>query len=294
MDTASATLAIAIFLITVDLLIRIGALIIIPRGRKPASATAWLLLVMFLPYIGLLLYLLIGSPRLPKKRRQRQQQIDRFIRETTEGMDLVNRTDSWPPWLESVVELNRKLGAIPLVGGNRATLHANYVDSIRSMADEVDRATTYVHAQFYIVSFDDTTAPFFAALERAASRGVSVRVLLDHVASLQYPHYRRTIRRLTSAGVKWQLMLPIQLFRFRYQRPDLRNHRKLLVVDGRAAYLGSQNMIDSSYNRWVNKRRRLRWQDIMVRLHGPIVGGVDAVFIADWFQETGELLIRET
>ncbi|MCU1438209.1 MAG: putative phospholipase, cardiolipin synthetase [Naasia sp.] len=294
MDTASATLAVTILLLVADLLIRIGALIIIPRSRKPSSATAWLLLVMFVPYIGVLLYLLIGSPRLPKRRRERQQQIDRIIRDTTEGVDLVNRTDEWPDWLESVVELNRNLGAIPLVGGNRAALHSDYDESIRAMTEEVDRASAYVHAQFYILNLDDTTAPFFDALERAVQRGVTVRVLLDHVASIQYPGYRRTIRRLKRSGVHWRLLLPVQPLRGRYQRPDLRNHRKLLVVDGRVAFLGSQNMIDRTYNRWINRRRRLKWRDIMTRLHGPIVRGVDAVFITDWYSETGELLLRET
>ncbi|WP_210508448.1 cardiolipin synthase [Naasia sp. SYSU D00057] len=294
MNTASATLAVTIFLIVVDLIIRIGAVIIIPRNRKPTSATAWLLLVLFLPYVGLILFLLIGSPHLPQKRRERQKEIDRIIRGTTEGMDRVNKTPTWPPWLESVAELNRTLGSMPLVGGNSATLLPDYDESIRAMADEVGRARRYVHAQFYILSSDPTTEPFFAALEAAVKRGVTVRVLLDHVASLQYPGYRKTIRRLKRSGVEWRLLLPVQPLKGRWQRPDLRNHRKLLVVDGTVAYMGSQNMIDRSYNRWINRRRHLQWKDLMTRLRGPIVAGINAIFISDWFGETGELLVRET
>src|SRR3712207_3151024 len=173
MDSASATLAVTVFLIVVDLVIRIGAAIVIPRNRKPTSATAWLLLVLFLPYVGLILFLLIGSPKLPRVRRERQREIDRFIRETTEGTDRVNRTQSWPGWLESVVELNRNLGAMPLVGGNSGHLLTDYEGSIRAMADEVNRAKRYVHAQFYILSADATTEPFFAALENAVRRGVT-------------------------------------------------------------------------------------------------------------------------
>ncbi|BDZ45610.1 cardiolipin synthase [Naasia aerilata] len=293
MDVASATLAIAILLIILDLSIRVGAVILIPRNRKPTSATAWLLLVLFLPYVGLLLYLLIGSPRLPKRRRERQKDIDEIIRDTTEGMDRVNRTASWPTWLESVVELNRTLGSMPLVGGNSARLLPNYDESIRAMADEVNRAQRYVHAQFYILSADPATEPFFAALEAAVKRGVSVRVLLDHVASLQYPGYRKTIKRLTRAGIDWRLLLPVQPLKGRWQRPDLRNHRKLLVVDGTVAYMGSQNMIDRSYNRWINRKRHLQWKDLMARLRGPIVAGINAIFLTDWYGETGELLTSE-
>jgi cardiolipin synthase len=292
MDAASATLAIAILLIVLDLSIRVGAVILIPRNRKPTSATAWLLLVLFLPYVGLLLFLLIGSPRLPRQRRERQAEINQIILDTTEGMDRVNTT-AWPSWLESVVELNRTLGSMPLVGGNTAKLLPDYAESIRAMADEVNRATRYVHAQFYILSADRTTEPFFAALERAAQRGVTVRVLLDHVASLQYPGYRKTIRRLERSGVEWRLLLPVQPLKGRWQRPDLRNHRKLLVVDGTVAYMGSQNMIDRSYNRWINRKRHLQWKDLMARLRGPIVAGINAIFISDWYGETGELLTRE-
>src|SRR3954466_7925229 len=290
MNTASATLAVTIVLIVIDLIIRIGAVIVIPRGRKPSSATAWLLLVLFLPYVGLILFLLIGSPHLPEKRRERQKEIDRIIVETTEGVDRVNKTPNWPPWLESVVELNRTLGSMPLVGGNSATLLPEYDESIRAMADEVGRARRYVHAQFYILSADPTTEPFFAALEAAVQRGVTVRVLLDHVASLQYPGYRKTIRRLTGAGIEWRLLLPVQPLKGRWQRPDLRNHRKLLVVDGEVGFVGSLNMIDPSYDKRSNRRRGLRWVDELCEVHGPVVHELDALFVTDWFCETDELL----
>ena len=81
---------------------------------------------------------------------------------------------------------------------------------------------------------DRTTAPFFDALEAAVKRGITVRVLLDHLASRRSPGYFRTIRQLKKIGVQWHLMLPVQPLRGRFQRPDLRNHRKILVVDGDA------------------------------------------------------------
>jgi len=161
------------------------------------------------------------------------------------------------------------------------------------MTDAVSKALSYVHAEFYIIAFDRTTVPFFDALGDAVKRGVTVRVLLDHVASWRSPHYFRTIRKLRRLGVKWQLMLPIQPWRGRFQRPDLRNHRKLLVIDGTVAYTGSQNMIDRSYNKRSNRRRGLQWKDLMVRFEGPIVSGIDALFITDWYSETNELLERE-
>ncbi|GAA1440648.1 cardiolipin synthase [Leifsonia poae] len=278
----------------VDFVIRVIAVIIVPRNRKPTSATAWLLAIFLIPYLGVLFFLLIGSYKLPKSRRTKQDEINRFIIDSTEGIERVSRDHPWPPWLESVVELNRNLGAMPLVGGNSATLNGDYQGSLDAMTDEVNKARKYVHVEFYILTCDQTTKPFFDALEAAVKRGVTVRVLLDHIASLRTRDYKHTIKRLTEMGAKWQLMLPVQPFKGKYQRPDLRNHRKLLIVDGAVGFMGSQNVIDRSYNKKSNIRRGLKWKELIVRLEGPIVAGLNAIFITDWYSETDELLRRET
>jgi cardiolipin synthase A/B len=293
MDSALVTTIVVGLLLVVDIAIRVIAIITVPINRRPQTATAWLLAIFFIPYLGFLLFLLFGSTKLPRKRRDRQSAINTYILETTAGTDRARRDDAGPDWLPPIVELNRSLGAMPLVGGNTATLSTSYDDTILELADAVDRAHRYVHAEFYILSLDRTSAPFFDALERAHRRGVTVRVLLDHVASRQYPGYRRTVKRLNQMGVQWRLMLPVQPLRGKWQRPDLRNHRKLLVLDGQVAYTGSQNMIDSSYDRLRNRRRSLRWKDLMVRFEGPIVAGINALFVTDWYSETDELLLRE-
>lgn len=293
MEARFLTTVIVVLLFLVDFVIRIIAIIVVPRNRKPTSATAWLLAIFFIPYLGVLFFLLIGSYKLPKRRREKQDEINRFILDSTEGMERVRRDHPWPPWLESVVLLNRNLGAMPLVGGNTASLDGDYQDSLDSMTEEIRRARRYVHVEFYILTCDQTTAPFFDALEEAVARGVTVRVLLDHVASRRTRDYKRTIARLTEMGAKWQLMLPVQPLRGKYQRPDLRNHRKLLIVDGRVGFMGSQNIIDRSYNKRSNIRRGLKWKELIVRLEGPIVAGLNAIFITDWYSETDELLRRE-
>ncbi len=280
--------------VLIDFLVRVTAIIVVPRNRRPATAVAWLMAIFFLPYIGVLTFLLIGSYKLPKKRREKQLAINQFILETTEGIDLVTKNHAWPPWLESVVELNRNLGAMPLVGGNNASLIGDYDKSIAAMAADVAKARRYVHVEFYIMSYDGASEAFFDALGAAVTRGVTVRVLLDHIASIRSPHHRRTTKKLTELGVQWSFMLPVQPLRGKYQRPDLRNHRKLLIIDGKVGYMGSQNMIDRSYNSRGNIRRGLQWQDLMTRLEGPIVAGLNAIFITDWYSETNELLMRET
>jgi len=273
-----------------DITVRITAIIVIPRNRRPTAAMAWLLAIYFIPIIGILLFLLIGNPRLPRKRRKKQQQINDYIRETSRNLDFGTLRPHAPGWFTSLVRLNRNLGALPLAGDNGAQLIAGYQDSIDAMAAAIRAAQEYVHVEFYILQADAATEDFFRALEEVAARGVPVRVLMDHWANRGKPFYKQTLRRLDAMGAHWHLMLPVQPLKGKYQRPDLRNHRKLLVVDGRVAFTGSQNVTDSTYNLPKNLRRGLHWVDLMVRVDGPVVASINAVFLSDWYSETDEFV----
>jgi cardiolipin synthase len=286
----SWTFWLAVAAIVIDLVIRIVALVVVPRNRRPGSAMAWLLAIFFIPYLGAILFLLIGSPRLGRRRRLKQQEINKFIEDATKDVELTPKDGHWPRWLKQVVELNRTLGALPIVGGNDAELMSDYNEIIRRIAADVDKAKKFVHIEFYIFSSDTVTEPLFVAMEKAIARGVKVRVLFDHVAGLRTVSYRATRRRLTKIGAEWELMLPFAPLQRKYERPDLRNHRKLVVVDGLVGWMGSQNIIDSTYLKKSNIRRGLHWLDAMVRLQGPIVRGLDVIFLTDWYSERDELL----
>lgn len=280
-------------IVLLDVIIRLAAIIIVPRNRRPSSAMAWLTAIFFVPYLGALLYLLVGSSKLPKKRRDKQDVINAMISEAASRLDLATDTSTWPAWFGSVVTLNESLGAVPMVSGNRAHLIGDYTESIQRMAAEIDTAETFVHVEFFILALDDTTAQFFRAMEAAVQRGVTVRVLLDHVASTRSAHHRKTFAELDRIGAHWAFMLPLQPLKGKYQRPDLRGHRKLLIVDGRVGYIGSQNVIDRSYNSAKNIRRGLQWQDLMARVTGPVVTGINVIFLSDWYSETDEILTGE-
>jgi cardiolipin synthase len=290
--TFDATWWVVVVLI-VDVTIRITAIIVVPRNRRPTSAMAWLLAIYFIPFVGVLLFLLIGNPRLPRKLRRKQAALNDYVRETSASLDFGTLRPNAPHWFRALVQLNRNLGAMPIAGDNGATLISDYQESLDAMADAIRQAKQYVHVEFYIFQSDAATDNFFRALEEVAARGVPVRVLLDHWANRGKPNYRRTLRRLKAMGAHWHLLLPVQPLRGRYQRPDLRNHRKLLVVDGTVAYMGSQNVTDSSYNLRKNIRRGLHWVDLMVRVEGPVVASINAVFLSDWYGETDEVLSDE-
>jgi len=293
MDSWDVSTLVIMLAIAVDLAIRVAALIVIPRGRKPSSAMAWLLAIFLIPFVGILFFLLIGSPYLPRDRREKQKTIDDLITTATYGVRFEAERSEWPAWLEPVTVLNRAVGAIPIVGGNEAHLVDDYEDSLAAMAADIDTAESFVHVEFYIVAFDATTVGFFASLENAVRRGVSVRVLLDHIACVRAAGHRRTFAELDRIGVTWSFMLPVQPLKGRWQRPDLRNHRKLVVVDGRVAWMGSQNLISRDYNAKKNIARGLKWQELMTRVTGPVVTGVNAIFIGDWYCETDEFVVHE-
>lgn len=278
-----------IVLTVIDLTIRIAAVIIIPPNRRPTAGMAWLLAIFFLPIAGALLFLLIGNPRLSRQRRRRQEQINRYIHAARDQLERGSLRPNEPAWFTSLVRMNRELGAMPLTGDNGARLIPEYDDSLAEMAKAIRGAREYVHVEFFIFKSDDTTDDFFRALEEVRARGVPVRVLLDHWANLVKPYHRRTLKRLDAMGADWRFALPVQPWSGRWQRPDLRNHRKILVVDGDVAFLGSQNITARSYNLKANIRRGLQWVDVMVRLDGPIVSSVNAVFLSDWYSEADEL-----
>ena len=270
----------------VGLAVRLVAVLVVPVNRRPSSAMAWLLAIFLIPYLGIIAFLLIGNPKLPKRRRAQQREIN--------GMLAILTRDTTAPDLEpglaAIARLNRNLGSLPMTSGNAATLIEDYEDSLFQMAAAVDAAEHYVLCEFYILSVDVTTGAFFAALERAVARGLTVHVLFDHIGSKRVAGYRATTRHLTAIGVEWRPMLPVMPLKGRYQRPDLRNHRKILVLDGQVGFMGSLNLIDRSYRKPANLRRGLKWQELVTRVEGPVVRAMNAVFLSDWYSETGVIL----
>ncbi|MCS6559526.1 cardiolipin synthase [Curtobacterium flaccumfaciens] len=288
------SVVITVLLVLLDLAIRVFSIIYVPINRKPQTATAWLLAIFLIPYIGFIVFLVIGSTKLPRARREKQTEINAYILEQTEGIERVRRDHPWPAWLESVTRLNRELGAMPLVGGNSAELYPDSEESIAEMTRAIDQSRRFVHVEFYIATLDDTTRPFFEALARAQSRGVTVRFLLDHWASRGYPGYKDTLAFMDQAGIEWHLMLPLLPLQGKFQRPDLRNHRKIMVIDGSVAFTGSQNLIDASYDIKSHIEKGMVYKDLFARFEGPVVAGLNALFVTDWYSETDELLLRES
>src|SRR5262249_9615352 len=151
---------------------------------------------------------------------------------------------------------------------------------------DIEQAKHHVHLQFYIFADDVTTGPVIEALGRAVQRGVRCRVLADAIGSRAA---LRTLRpKLTALVVAVHEMLPASLWPWRKARLDLRNHRKIAVMDGHIGYTGSHNLVAAEYKEGVT------YEELVARVTGPVVLDLQYVFAADWFLETGEILDGES
>ncbi|WP_303324792.1 phospholipase D-like domain-containing protein [Actinomyces radicidentis] len=276
--------------VVLEYLIKIAALGTVPENRRPSSSTAWLMLIFLLPVVGLPLYLLLGSPWVRGRRYQEQVTVNESALRLTSRMPLTPQGADPSPVLDSIISMNRRLTGLPCVTGETIGLHGDAAETYAAMAREIDKAEHHVHVEFYIQSWDEITDVFYSSLQRAAARGVTVRLLVDHLGSRKYPGWRRLGKRWDDAGIEWYLMMPLLPLQGRWRRPDLRNHRKILTIDGRRAFIGSHNVIDPTYRLRSNLRAGRTWHDLSVEVTGEVVIEAEAVFAMDWYFEAGEQL----
>jgi cardiolipin synthase len=290
MDWLTSNLGVTVVVFAIPLVM----VLVVPRRHKPSTAIAWLLVIALFPVLGLIVYLLFGGSKLPPHRREQQAQTDAWI---AARVDEARQIPALAPFVDPPVperyqpfaRLNAALGSLPVVGGNQIELITRYGEIFRRLVLDIDQARHYAHVEFFALTCDAETEPVFSALERAAARGVTVRVLMDHLGSMVYASYRATLRRLRAAGIDHHLMLPINPFDRDFSRFDLRNHRKLVVIDGAIGYTGSVNLIRQNYFRDDS----LYYDELVARVQGPAALQLQAVFMTDWRAETGLILPRE-
>ncbi|MBF6026017.1 cardiolipin synthase [Lysobacter niastensis] len=271
------------WLFLLDWLIRLAALAWIPTRSAPAAARSWLLLVGFVPLLGLPLYLVLGHPWLAKQRRIRQARASQLIRHRQAGLKQLR----WAPQsvedeVADVARLAERVGDFMPMSGNAVELLDRYDESIARLLADIDAATHEVHLLYYLMYDDGIGRSVANALQRAAGRGVRCRVLLDAVGAK--PGLRAWARPLRASGVDVRAMLAGGLAWRSLSRMDLRNHRKLAVIDGHTGHIGSQNLADASFVPGHPNR------ELVVRARGPAVRQLAALFASDWLIETGEQL----
>jgi cardiolipin synthase len=258
--------------------------------RNPSSALGWVTVCLVFPPTGALLYFLFGINRVrtrAKKLERRSPFKIEFVDQGTEDHNGYLKSNVHVPIdLNETYKVSEAVSRRPIVGGNRIDALHNGEEAYPSMLNVIENAKSSVFLSTYIFETNRTGMRFVDALTQAAERGVDVRVLLDGVGELYaFPRAGTLLKR---RKIKIGRFLPPRLFPPAVHI-NLRNHRKMLVVDGRTAFIGGMNIGDRHLAQNLNNPSRVI--DIHFRIEGPVVQQLQEVFIEDWAFCTGEQIV---
>ena len=256
---------------------------VLRRHRDPASRFAWVVVMAVVPLFGIIAYLLLGETSIGRRRIAAMRKV---LAQLPEASDTPNSPADVPPNYHPLFQVGRSINGFAPVGGNRARLLPDSNAMIDALVDDIDAATEHVHLLFYIWLPDHNGLKVVEALQRAALRQVACRVMADGLGSRAMIASRHWSA-LRDAGVKVASALPIgnPLLRALRGRIDLRNHRKIVVIDNRVTYCGSQNCADPEF---LVKAKYAPWVDAVIRFEGPIARQNQYLFASDWMAEVDE------
>jgi cardiolipin synthase len=246
--------------------------------RETMSAIAWSLTVLLFPLMGAALFFLFGSQSIARPlRRKRRKKSD--YRQMSAGPER-QPSEEVPGRWSNLAKLGHHGGGFPVTSGNAVTFYYDGTAAFEAMLEAIRAARHHVHIQFFIFHSDASGQRFVNALCECARRGVQVRFLYDSVGS--YNLSSSLLKRLAGAGGAYASFLPIfnPLYRFRV---NLRNHRKIVVVDGRVGFTGGFNIGDEYLG--LSKKFGY-WRDTHVCVEGKGVHSLQRVFLEDWYFAT--------
>ena len=245
--------------------------------REPRAATLWVVVIFALPAVGALLYLLLGINRVVRRATGMRRAM---VRHRAGGNHGCEPDEHFAP----LARLVGQVAGRPLLPGNSVDALVDGAQAYPAMLEAIDGARTSIGLASYIFDAGGVGAEFVAALARAAKRGVAVRVLVDDV-DVRFS-FSTVVKPLTRAGVPVGVFNP-PLLPAKLHAMNLRNHRKILLVDGALGFTGGMN-IDKRY--WRPENAAEAYRDLHFRLRGPVLAHIAEVFADDWQFTTGEAL----
>ena len=271
----ASTLALGLqVVLTVGVILRV-----VLTRHPPGSSFAWILLTLALPYIGFLLYVMIGEKPIGRwrafKMKKAARHWNQVLSERPCNAHLLQRHAEHA----GLLRLAQHLGHIPSSDGSKLELISQTDRVFMLMINDIAQARHNIDMEFYIWNVGGLVDTLSETLIQAAERGVRCRILVDAIGSREFlssdwPH------RFKEAGIHLSVALPVRFLSFGKGRADLRLHRKTVVIDDRIGYTGSLNMIDPAY---FKKEANLgQWVDAMARVEGSAVSDLKLVIDYDW------------
>jgi cardiolipin synthase len=265
----------------------IGRVILRPH-REPAARIAWIVMIIALPVVGMIFYLLLGETNIGRRRMLRRRDVLAGMPgcAAAPGSDALTLQAQIPERYAHLFRVGHSVNGFEPVGGNRGRLFPDSNASIETLVADIDAAKDHVHLIFYIWLPDNNGLKVVEALKRAAARKVNSRVMADGLGSrimIDSKHWQA----MRDADVGATTALPIGnlLLRPLLGRIDLRNHRKIVVIDDWITYCGSQNCADPEFR---IKAKYAPWVDALMRFEGPIARQNQHLFAADWMAHEDE------
>jgi len=258
----------------------ICAIVLVPRiimERRQVGATlAWVLIICLVPYVGVPLFFLIGGRKVKRVTARKV----RPVLESGHGAAAVPALVSEKAW--NVAALMTRAGALPPRTGNRLQTITDGQQAYEAIMQMLDTARERIEVCTYILGRDDVGRAIVRKLAQKAADDIQVRLLVDGLGS--FSTRGRFLRQFRNAGGRAATFLPVMPFR-RKASANLRNHRKIIVVDNRFAIVGGMNLSSEFIG---PPSRRRRWRDVCIRIEGPVALDLHDVFDADWAFATGK------
>jgi cardiolipin synthase A/B len=258
---------------------------VVMQKRPPSETLSWLMVIFVFPILGPILYLMFGELWLGRRRERRFVELYAPVRRWLATLP-ERRLVDWSRMddgFEQLAQVGERTIGVPAVGGNKLVLLDQWFDVFERLIFDIDAAKSTCHIEFYIWEAGGIADQVVEALVRAQTRGITCRVLVDAMGSRSFLRSPMA-KKLREAGVQLKDALPGGLFRLTLVRFDLRQHRKVVVIDGRIGYTGSLNMADPRL--FKQDAGVGQWIDAMARIEGPAVEALAISFLSDWYVET--------
>ena len=275
-------------LMHIGLIVWLVLVILLRRTGSSDTRLAWIVFIVLAPFIGAIAYMFLGGPRIAGRRRRKHARIHHMCIQVQRECATPSHasTSTIPAPYDRVFSLAGAVTDTDVTGGNSLQLSRTPQDFANEFEQDLDQACDTIHVLTYIYLDDEMGHRVGNALIRAAQRQVKVRLLVDSVGSRNF--LRSPLRaEIAKAGVQIVELLPATLVRMIFSRLDLRNHRKIAVIDNHIGWVGSRNMASPSF---APKARYAPWVDCMARMRGPAVQDLQILFLEDLQGATGEHL----
>ena len=260
--------------------------VVLSENRNPVKSMAWVLVLLLLPVVGLVIYLFFG-----RSLKGHNLIHPSHLNELNRTYDLpkpAGHEEALSDDSRQLISLADELTEPHLFVGNEIDVFTTGHDKFEALKRDINAATDYIHLQYFIIENDNTGSELISLLMDKARQGVKVRVLYDYVGSFYVKS--KVLKRMRDAGIEVHPFFKLTLMQFAF-RLNWRNHRKIVVIDGKVGYMGGMNIADRYV---IGDKKWLPWRDTHLRITGEAVAALQKSFAIDWDFTTRNLITSPT